>query len=94
MGGYILGPDRALTFLDQMLWGALIVAAPLLLATLVVGLVISIFQVATQIQEMTLSYVPKILVAALLLITLGPWMMGRMTDFARSLYLIIPTLGG
>lgn len=77
-----------------MLWNALIVAAPILLATLTVGLIISIFQVATQIQEITLSYVPKILVAALLLIGLGPWMMGRMTDFARSLYLLIPTIVG
>lgn len=77
-----------------MLWNALIVAAPVLLATLIVGLIISVFQVATQIQEITLSYVPKILTAALLLIALGPWMMGRMTEFARSLYLLIPSLAG
>ena len=50
------------------------------------------FQVATQIQEATLSYVPKLLVAAGLLILLGPWMMTRMTDFARGLYLAIPAL--
>lgn len=87
-----MGADRALSFLDQMLWNALIVAAPVLLATLIVGLIISVFQVATQIQEITLSYVPKILTAALLLIALGPWMMGRMTEFARSLYLLIPSL--
>lgn len=89
-----MGVDRALSFLDQMLWNALLVAAPILFATLLVGLVISIFQVATQIQEMTLSYVPKILIAALILIALGPWMIGRMTEFARSLYLLIPTLAG
>ncbi|MEK6540966.1 MAG: flagellar biosynthesis protein FliQ [Pseudomonadota bacterium] len=89
-----MGADRALSFLDQMLWNALIVAAPVLLATLIVGLIISVFQVATQIQEITLSYVPKILTAALLLIALGPWMMGRMTEFARSLYLLIPSLAG
>ena len=75
-----------------MLWNSLIVAGPILLATLVVGLLISIFQVTTQLQEITLSYVPKILTTAFLLIALGPWMMGRMTQFATSVYLLIPTL--
>ena len=83
---------QALDLLDQMLWNAVLLAMPVLLATLVVGLIISIFQVATQIQEMTLSYVPKILTAAFLLIALGPWMLGRLTDWARGLYLSIPTL--
>ncbi|OJY54766.1 MAG: flagellar biosynthetic protein FliQ [Sphingomonas sp. 67-41] len=75
-----------------MLWNCLIVAGPVLLTTLVVGVLISILQVATQMQEMTLSYVPKLLVAAMLLILLGPWMIARITDFARGLYLVIPTL--
>ncbi|MEP9403195.1 flagellar biosynthesis protein FliQ [Sphingomonas sp. VNH70] len=86
--------DRALNLLDDMLWQGLILTAPILLATLAIGLVISVFQVATQIQEATLSYVPKLLVAAGLLILLGPWMMTRMTDFARGLYLAIPALVG
>lgn len=84
--------DRALNLLDDMLWQSLAVTAPILLATLAIGVVISVFQVATQIQEATLSYVPKLLVAAGLLIVLGPWMMTRVTDFARGLYLAIPTL--
>ncbi len=84
--------DRALNLLDDMLWQSLMVAAPILIATLAIGIVVSVFQVATQIQEATLSYVPKLLVAAGLLILLGPWMMTRMTDFARGLYLAIPTL--
>lgn len=84
--------DRALNLLDDMLWQSLMVAAPILIATLAIGIVISVFQVATQIQEATLSYVPKLLVAAGLLILLGPWMMTRMTDFARGLYLAIPAL--
>jgi flagellar biosynthetic protein FliQ len=87
-----LGSGRALTFLNEMLWNCLIIAGPILLVTLVLGLIISIFQVTTQIQEMTLSYVPKILATAFLLILLGPWMMGRLTQFAISLYLLIPTL--
>lgn len=87
-----MGPGRALTLLNEMLWNSLVVAGPLLLVTLLVGLVISIFQVTTQLQEITLSYVPKILAAAIILISLGPWMMGRVTQFATSLYLLIPTL--
>ena len=75
-----------------MLWNSLIIAGPILIATLVVGLLISVFQVTTQLQEITLSYVPKILTTAFLLIALGPWMMGRMTHFATSVYLLIPTL--
>ncbi len=84
--------DRALNLLNDMLWQALVVAAPILIATLAIGLVVSVFQVATQIQEATLSYVPKLLVAAGLTILLGPWMMTRVTDFARGLYLAIPML--
>lgn len=84
--------DRALNLLNDMLWNCLVVAGPILAATLIVGLAISVLQVATQLQEMTLSYVPKLLTAALLLIALGPWMIGRITDFARALFLTIPTI--
>lgn len=87
-----MGPDRALDFMNVMLWNAVIIAGPIMLATLIVGLVISVFQVATQIQEITLSYVPKILTAVLLSIALGPWMTGKLTGFARELYTVITTL--
>lgn len=70
----------------------MIVGAPILIATLIVGLVISVLQVATQIQEITLSYVPKLFVAALTLALLGGWMLGRITQFATALYLSIPSL--
>ena len=87
-----MGSDRALGLMNEMLWNALVISAPILLATLLVGLLISVLQVATQIQEITLSYVPKTLVAVFTLIALGPWMVTRLTDFARSLYLLIPSL--
>ncbi len=87
-----MSTDRALNFLNEMLWNSLIIAGPILAAMLLVGILISVFQVATQIQEITLSYVPKILVAGVLMIALGPWMVARLTGFARSLYLLIPTL--
>ena len=89
-----MGSDRALGFLNDMLWNCLVIAGPILIAILLVGLMISVFQVTTQLQEMTLSYVPKILTAAFLLIAIGPWMMGRMNGFATALYLAIPTLAG
>lgn len=85
--------DRALFFLHEMVWTALLVCAPILGGTLLVGLVISILQVATQVQEITLTYVPKLLAAAVLLIVLGGWMMGRLTHFAAALYQTLPTLG-
>lgn len=86
--------DRALFFLHELVWTAFWVSAPILGGTLLVGLVISIFQVATQIQEITLTYVPKLLTAALLLILLGGWMLGKLTQFAISLYQTIPSLSG
>lgn len=79
--------------MNQLLWNAFAVAGPLLLATLVVGLLISVLQVATQLQEMTLTYVPKLLVAGLILVAIGPWMLGRITSFAISVIRLIPTLG-
>lgn len=85
---------RALSLLDNMLWTSLIVAGPVLLAILLVGLIISVFQVTTQLQEMTLSYVPKMLATAGLLILLGPWMMARLTHFAIGLYSDIPAIAG
>ena len=89
-----MGADRALYYLHELVWAALTISAPILVATLVVGLVISVLQVATQIQEITLSYVPKLLTAAVVLLVLGGWMLGRLTQFAVTLYQSIPALGG
>lgn len=87
-----MGADRGLYFLNEMIWSALIIGGPLMAATLIVGLVVSILQVATQIQEITLSYVPKLLTAALVLLVLGGWMLGRLTQFAATLYQTLPSL--
>ncbi len=89
-----MGEDRALGLINDMLWNSLIVAGPVLIATLAVGLLVSIFQVTTQLQEITLSYVPKILVASAVLIAIGPWMLARVTQFATSLYTLIPVMAG
>ncbi len=73
------------------LYHLLMVAAPLLLTALVVGLIVSIFQAATQINEATLSFVPKILAAVAILAVTGPWMMTTLVDYLRSILLMIPT---
>jgi flagellar biosynthesis protein FliQ len=74
--------DQAVGMMNQMLLQCMIIAGPVLAGILIVGLLISVVQATTQLQEMTLSYVPKMLVAGLLLIWLGPWMIGRLTQFA------------
>jgi flagellar biosynthetic protein FliQ len=88
-----MGADRALELMNQLLWNALLVAGPVLLVALVVGLAISVVQVATQLQEMTLSYVPKLIAAVLVLIALGPWMIYQITQFATQTIQLIPSLG-
>ncbi len=72
----------------------LMVAAPLFIAALVTGLLVSIFQAATQINEMTLSFVPKIIAIFVTLVIAGPWMITLLTDFIRRLWEAIPTLIG
>jgi flagellar biosynthetic protein FliQ len=76
----------------QAMLVALKMAAPLLLVVLVVGLVISIFQAATQVNEMTLAFVPKLLAAGAALVLLGPWLIGTMVDYIQSLIGMIPQL--
>lgn len=75
---------------QQGLFQLLIVAAPLLLSGLVVGLIVSIFQAATQINEATLTFVPKIIVAVVVLALAGPWMMTSLVEYLRSILLSIP----
>ncbi len=72
----------------------LIISAPLFLAALVTGLIISVFQAATQINEATLSFVPKLIAIFVTLILAGPWMITMMTDYIRRLYEAIPNLIG
>lgn len=90
--GIEMNAERALSLLDRMLWDAAVISAPILIAILIVGVLISIVQVATQIQEMTLTFVPKLVVSVLMLIFLGSWMIGRVTVFARDLFIAIPDL--
>jgi flagellar biosynthetic protein FliQ len=76
----------------QAMLVALKMAAPLLLVVLIVGLVISIFQAATQVNEMTLAFVPKLLAAGAALVLLGPWLITTMVDYIQTLIGMIPQL--
>ncbi|EPZ16363.1 flagellar biosynthesis protein FliQ [Thauera terpenica 58Eu] len=72
----------------------LMVSAPLFIAALATGLLISIFQAATQINEMTLSFVPKLVAIFVTLVLAGPWMITVLTDFMRRLFESIPSMIG
>jgi len=79
---------------QQGLLMLLMISAPVLLVVLVVGLLVSIFQAATQINEATLSFVPKIVAAVAVLGFAGPWMMSTLVDYIRSVLMAIPTAVG
>ncbi|MER1966528.1 flagellar biosynthesis protein FliQ [Castellaniella sp. GW247-6E4] len=87
-------PETVMSMTYQALRVALSMAGPLLLVTLLVGLVISIFQAATQINEMTLSFIPKLLAVGATLVLLGPWLISTMVDYIRTLLDSIPGLAG
>jgi flagellar biosynthetic protein FliQ len=72
----------------------LLISAPLFIAALATGLLISVFQAATQINESTLSFVPKLVAIFVTLILAGPWMLTMLTDYIRRLYEAIPSLIG
>lgn len=72
----------------------LMVSAPLLLVALIIGLVVSIFQAATQINEQTLSFIPKLIGIFVTLVVAGPWMISVMTDYMRTIFTGIPGMIG
>jgi len=76
----------------KAMWVALQVAAPALIVTLVVGLVVSIFQAATQINEQTLSFIPKILLMTVVLVITGPWILQVMINFTVEIFNGIPSV--
>lgn len=72
--------------IQRLVWLTLLLSAPMLVLTLLVGVAISILQAVTQIQESTLTFVPKILVALLVLVVTAPWMIGLMVDYTGDLF--------
>ena len=86
--------DTVVTLATQAMTLALEIAGPMLLVGLVIGLVVSIFQAVTSIQEQTLSFIPKIVGLAALIVILGPWMLDQLVTYAQNLYMSIPQLIG
>ncbi|MBE0493856.1 MAG: flagellar biosynthesis protein FliQ [Thiomicrospira sp.] len=87
-------PETVLTLGQKMLEVVVMLAAPLLIPALLVGLLIGMFQAATQINEMTLSFIPKLAVVVLALMIAGPWMLTTLISYTTELYMNIPALIG
>jgi flagellar biosynthetic protein FliQ len=89
-----MNQDTVVNLASQAMGVSLKVAGPLLLTALVVGLVVSIFQAVTQIQEQSLSLIPKIIAVAGVMIVLGPWMLGQLVSYTAALFTSIPSMVG
>ena len=81
-----MSPESALSFGRHAVEITLMLSAPLLLAALVIGLIVSVFQAATQINEMTLSFIPKLIGILVTFIIAGPWMLSVMLDYMREIF--------
>ena len=90
-----MSPDLVIEVGRSALTMTIMVSAPLLIAALFTGLVVSLFQAATQINEQTLSFIPKLLAMAIMLIFSGPWILSSMLDFTKELIVeVIPRVVG
>lgn len=85
-------PEMVMTLAYKAMQTAVLLAAPMLLMALLTGLLISLFQAATQINEMTLSFIPKILAVFAVLVLAGPWLLELITTYTRELFNSLPTL--
>jgi flagellar biosynthetic protein FliQ len=87
-----MSPDSVMSLGRQAMEVTLLVSAPLLLVALAIGLIVSIFQAATQINETTLSFIPKLVGIFITLIVAGPWMLAILTDYMRQMFTSIATM--
>ena len=87
-----MGPDSVIQIGSEAIKMVLLISMPMLSVALVVGIAISLFQAVTQIQEMTLTFVPKIIAVFAAIIFAAPWMTERMVTFTQNLFAMIPTL--
>ena len=85
-------PETVTTIGQQALWVTMMIAAPMLLSALAVGLLVGMFQAATQINEMTMSFIPKLLVLVAALVVAGPWMLSVISNYTVQLFAQIPSL--
>lgn len=85
-------PETVTSIGQQALWVTMLIAAPMLLSALAVGLLVGMFQAATQINEMTMSFIPKLLVLVIAIRVAGPWMLSLIMNFTKQLMDQIPSL--
>ena len=89
-----MSPELIISIVQNALYILIIVSAPVLLTSLLVGLLISILQAATQINEMTLTFIPKLLAMFLVLVLAGPWMLNTLIEYTTRLFQSIPNVIG
>lgn len=89
-----MNPETVMNFGRNAMETTLMVSAPLLLAVLVIGLIVSVFQAATQINEATLSFIPKLVGVFATLVIAGPWMLTVMLDYMRQIFTNFPMVSG
>ncbi len=89
-----MNEDTVVNLATQAMTLTLKVAGPLLIAGLLIGVIVSLFQAVTQIQEQSLSFIPKIVAVGLIIMLLGPWMLTQLVDWTTNLYMSIPQLIG
>lgn len=83
--------ELVMQIFTEAIWLAFKLGVPLLLVGMLVGLIIAILQAATQVHEQTLTFAPKVIVVALTLLALGPWMLNSLIDFANNIFLLMST---
>ncbi|ALS80015.1 MULTISPECIES: flagellar biosynthesis protein FliQ [Planococcus] len=87
-------PDMVIKLAEQSIFTVILISAPMLLIALAVGLLVSVFQAMTQIQEQTLAFIPKILAVFISLVVFGPWMLTLLLDYTRDLFEQLPRIIG
>lgn len=87
-----MSQDQVLSIFKEALWVTLQVAGPVLIISIIVGLVISVIQAATQIHEQTLTFVPKLIAIAIVLLLTGTWVMNVMNDFTKHIFEVIANI--
>ena len=88
-----MDPSMAVDIGRQALWITILISGPILIAGLSIGLLIGVFQAVTQIHEMTLTFIPKILVMVTVFLAMLPWMLIQLLDYTASLFNLIPQIG-
>ena len=89
-----MNQDTVVSLATQAMTLSLEIAGPILLLGLIIGLLVSIFQAVTSIQEQSLTFIPKIVGVAVLIVVLGPWMLDQLVSYAQNLWMSIPSLIG